>query len=145
MKEKLKRLMVQLFHFLVVSGIGWLMDFGLYTLIAKFTEIPVEYGNMISGIPALTFVFLVSTRKIFEKSAGKMPLWGKYIIYFVYQMVLLSLVSHLCGMLFGIYQRVLPREWDIAEIYLKIFSKICITPVTMICNFCVMKKLSEKL
>lgn len=143
--KNLKHLISQIIHFLIVSGIGWLIDFGIYTLIAKLTLIPVAYGNMLSGIPALTFVFAVSTRKIFQNRAGKISLWVKYLIYFSYQMILLFLVSHLCEGLFGFYQGVFPVEWNISEIYIKVFSKVCITPITMVCNFCVMKVLSEKI
>lgn len=144
MSERHRKLLEQFIHFLTVSGIGWLIDFGLYTAIGKYTAIPTSWANMISGIPALTFVFCISTRKIFQKTAGRLSIGTKYVIYFMYQMVLLFLVSHLCERLFGIFVRNIPTEYGIDEIYIKLFSKVCITPITMVCNFIVMKFLSEK-
>ena len=144
MRITLRKLLGQFIHFLMVSGIGWLIDFSLYTVMGKYTRIPPAWANMISGIPALTFVFCISTRKIFQKAEDGLPTGIKYVIYFMYQMVLLFLVSHLCEFIFDVFVGIIPQEYRIGEIYIKLISKVCITPITMICNFIVMKLLSEK-
>lgn len=145
MSISLQKLRRQFIHFLMVSGIGWLIDFGLYTVLGKYTTIPPAWANMLSGIPALTFVFYISTRKIFQKADKGFPISIKYVIYFLYQMVLLLFVSYLCELLFGFFSGIILPEYDIDEIFIKLFSKVCITPITMVCNFIVMKLLSEKL
>ena len=73
---------MQISKFLVISGTGWLIDFLIYLLLTIKLNFDVGYSNFISGIPALTFVFLVSTRKIFEYNTEGFSLKRKYSIYF---------------------------------------------------------------
>ena len=49
----------------MVSGVGWVIDFGIYTLLTGPMSFPVALSNYISSVPAITFVFFVSTRKMF--------------------------------------------------------------------------------
>ncbi|WP_312702499.1 hypothetical protein [Sedimentibacter sp.] len=141
----MKSLLKQILSFLAVSGTGWLMDFCIFILLTTYFEFNVGYSNFISGIPALTFVFLVSTRKIFAKNAEGFSLKTKYVLYFTYQMVLIASISS-----FGQWLYILLCEQSIVLQfglfpYLKIICKIIITPITMTINFIVMKLLSEKL
>ncbi len=136
--------MQQIFKFLLVSSTGWLIDFSVYLLLTEKLNFPVGYSNFISGIPALTFVFFISTRKIFGNNINGISLKKKYIIYFVYQMLLVALVS-----IIGQYIYVGITKSNLYNLYiikynLKIIVKIIITPITMILNFCVMKILSER-
>ncbi|MDR3598280.1 GtrA family protein [Clostridium sp.] len=135
---------MQIGKFLVVSGTGWLIDFLIYLFLTIKLNFIVGYSNFISGIPALTFVFLVSTRKIFEYNDEGFSLKKKYGIYFLYQMTLIVIVSSLGQILYSIigissfYNNIIIRK------YLKIIIKLIVTPITMVLNFCVMKILSEK-
>lgn len=137
----MKKLIVQFFGFIGISGVGWLIDFTIYTVLTSFTGIPVSFANIISSFPAITLVFLVSTRKIFS-GEGRTPVWVRYIIYVLYQIVLVSLVSVLAGKLAGWLPGILPDGLDGIS---KILAKIIITPVTMTVNFLVMKLMTEKM
>lgn len=136
----MRKILVQFFKFVGISGIGWLIDFTIYTLLTTVFNVPVFYANCISAVPAVTLVFLVSTKKIFQKS-HKLPLIVKYIVYLLYQFVLLVFVSSVCSWL---------ADWIIASFngqydsVAKIAAKILITPITMIMNFFVMKIMVEK-
>lgn len=44
-------------YFTVISGIGWCIDFGVFSLLGIYVGIPVAYANMLSSLPAITFVF----------------------------------------------------------------------------------------
>lgn len=141
----MKKLFKQILSFLAVSGTGWLIDFGMFWLLTTFLQFNVAYANIISCIPSLTFVFLMATHKIFKKNRTRVPVWGKYIIYFIYQMVLVFCISWVGQWLFDSLSTTALMDIPFLAVNLKLFCKICITPITMIINFCVMKILSEKL
>lgn len=138
----------KLFHqfktFLFTSGIGWIIDFSLYSIFTTFLGISVLYANMISSIPAVTFVFIVSIRKTFSNNTTNISLKQKYFIYIIYQFMLLLIISNLGQWLFDI-MKTIPWIVRILDGYIKVFIKLIITPVTMTINFLVMKGLIEKL
>lgn len=140
----IKNLVNQIVKFLLVSGTGWLMDFSIYLLLTGKLNFTVGYSNFISGIPALTFVFFISTKKIFKQNIKGISLKKKYSIYFLYQIILIAMVSWIGQFLYSSISISELYEIFIINKYLKIFIKVIITPVTMSLNFCVMKILSEK-
>jgi len=128
--------------FTIISGIGWCMDFGLFSLLSIYAGVPVSYANILSSIPAVTFVFCFATRHIFKTRAGGMSLKQKYVVYLVYQLILVTSVSYLA---LWLYDYLAVTEFFAGlDSLLKILVKFLITPITMICNFCVMKILAER-
>lgn len=138
--KRLKLLLIQFIKFLFVSGTGWIIDFGLYSILTEIFELQILYSNILSSILAITFVFVVSTKKIFKENKKGLSTKQKYLIYFVYQVVLIFLVSIL-GQI--VYINLIKN--GISYSLLKIVIKIMITPITMIMNFFVIKYLAEKL
>lgn len=136
----LKKLLKQFMKFLFVSGTGWLIDFSLYLIFVNVLKYEVFYSNILSSIPAITFVFIISVKKIFKKKENGISIRKKYIIYFLYQMLLIFLISLLGQSLYLILV-----ENNMEARIIKIIIKIIITPITMIINFFVMKFLTEKL
>lgn len=139
-----KVILNQIIKFIFISGIGWLIDFTVYLFLTIKLNFIVGYSNFISGIPAITFVFLLSTKKIFEAKSEGISLKKKYCIYFLYQVFLMLTVSTIGELLYrSIYSSnvfLIIKESN----YLKIITKIMLTPITMLLNFCVMKLLVEK-
>lgn len=136
----MKKLIIQFFKFLLISGTGWLIDTTIYTILTVILKYNVIFSNILSSIPAITFVFFVSTRKIFLTHIGKFSLNQKYLIYILYQIILITTVSIIGQILYNISENLLSNK----EL-LKIIIKLTITPITMITNFFVMKFLAEKL
>lgn len=136
----MKKLIIQFFKFLLISGTGWLIDTTIYTILTIILKYNVIFSNILSSIPAITFVFFVSTRKIFLTHIGKFSLKQKYLIYILYQIILITTVSIIGQILYNISENLLSNK----EL-LKIIIKLTITPITMITNFFVMKFLAEKL
>ena len=136
----LRKLLNQFIRFLFVSGTGWLIDFSLYFIFTNILKYEVFYSNILSSIPAITIVFIVSVKKIFKKKENGISIRKKYIIYFLYQMLLIFLISLLGQSLYLILV-----ENNMEARIIKIIIKIIITPITMIINFFVMKFLTEKL
>ena len=137
----MRKLITQIIKFIGISGLGWLLDFSIYTVLTTFAGVPVFYANMMSSIPSVTMVFLVSTRKIFV-NGGRLPVWAKYIVYLAYQLVLIFLVSAAASRLAPWIANLFDGQF--ANIS-KILAKILITPITMTLNFIVMKFMTERL
>ena len=92
-ESPLRQLLRQILRFLGLSGIGWLMDFTVYTLLSLRME-NLALVNVLSSLVGASFVFVFSTRFVFRDS-HRIPLWLKYAIYIVYQLVLIWLISKL--------------------------------------------------
>lgn len=142
-KEKIKKILKQFISFLMISGVGWLIDFTIYFLLTHFADLKVIFANILSSIPAITYVFLMSNKNIFKNKESKIGLKTKYLIYFGYQLILLLCISSLGEFLYSKLVNIVAGS--ILLNYLKMFIKVLITPITMTMNFIVMKNLIEKL
>jgi putative flippase GtrA len=134
--------------FIVISGIGWIIDFGIYTLLTSIIRLSVIYSNIISAVPAVTFVFIFSTRKIFKNSVKRITLKEKYILFLIYQVILVTTISIFAEYLYNNMKasNVLDiNNLDFIYQNLKLTVKLMITPITLLCNFIFMKVLVEKL
>ncbi len=136
----MKELLLQAIKFFGISGLGWILDFVVY--IALCLIIPEKFiNNCISSWLAVTFVFLFSTRAVFE-SKSKIPLTIKYIIFILYQIALVCFISRILVYIDGVITQ------NITFLYINnyafIIAKIVVTPISMILNFLVMKFLIEK-
>ena len=139
--KKFKKLFSQFIKFLFVSGVGWLIDFCLYVVLTIEFNLKVFYANIFSSIPAISYVFLISTKKIFTKShRNNLTVIQKYIIYFIYQLLLIFLISIVAQNLY-----ILVGKYNLNFKMMRIIIKILVTPVTMTINFFVIKYLAEKL
>ena len=134
------KLMAKFIRFIGISGMGWIIDFVLFTLLTGVFRLPVALSNYISSIPAITLVFFLSTHKLFVCRPNGLSLRAKYLLYVVYQFLLLTAVSFLAQWLAVVLPLSLPFLSGLA----KPASKILITPITMICNFFALKYLAEK-
>lgn len=129
--------------FVVVSGIGWLIDLSVFFLLTNQFALNVFYSNILSSIPGFTFVFVVSTNKIFKKDTSNLSLKQRYLIYFIYQIILVLTVSLIGQLLFQVSCSFF-ESFNITVSNTKFIVKILITPITIVCNFFVMRYLIEK-
>lgn len=141
----MNKLSRQFISFIAISGIGWLIDFSVYLILIKFFTFSIKYANMISAVPAVTFVFFVSVRKTFIQKQSRIRLGYKYLIYFFYQIILLLCVSWTAQMMFDCFLQSLWVHYTILLSNAKILVKLLITPITMTINFFVMKGIIEKI
>lgn len=137
----MKLLFSQAIRFLGLSGIGWLLDFSTFSVLEYFRSNPA-LNNFISSLVGLTFVFIFASGKVFRNSTH-IPIMWKYLIYLVYQLVLITLMSRFLAAI---------NTWITVSITASfivslspMISKIAITPITLLLNFFVMKNLIEKL
>lgn len=133
------KLLKQALKFIGVSGIGWIIDFIIYNIFLSLFKINVDIANMISSLCGVTFVFIVSTRKIFINNNN---IKIKYIIYIAYQIVLILTASHIMLL---IKEYLFNYNINLINKYINIIVKLIITPFTMLINFVVTKYLIEKI
>ena len=141
----MKKLLNKFLKFVLVSGVGWVLDFGIFTLLTGLLGWPVVGSNYLSSLVAVTFVFSVSTRKILSNRAEGHSPRLKYLVDVAYQLALVTAVSFLAQWL----HEALGRWQVIAALPIlaentKLLAKILITPITMICNFFVLRQISER-
>ena len=138
-----KRLWTKIWQFLITSGFGFILDFSVYTILTSVFDLRVFIANILSSIVGATFSFIVSTHKVFETRKSRIPLFFKYILYIIYQIILIIFVSVLGDRLdVTIMQNI---NFPLIRQYHKLFCKMLITPITMTCNFIVMRTISEKI
>lgn len=137
----MKLLFSQAIQFFGLSGIGWLLDFSTFSMLEYFRENPA-LNNFISSFVGLTFVFIFASGKVFRNSTH-IPIMWKYLIYLVYQLVLITLMSRFLAVI-NTWITVNATASFIVSLS-PMISKITITPITMLLNFFVMKHLIEKL
>jgi putative flippase GtrA len=138
----MKKLFEQIIKFIGISGIGWIFDFIIFNILSLVMPY-VEFANMISSLLAVTFVFIFSVKNTFKQRENGIPIKAKFVIYIVYQIILITMVSYL---LKGISTEIISISilGDIRD-YANVIAKILITPVTMALNFIVMKYVIEKM
>lgn len=137
----MKRLFYQAIKFIGLSGIGWILDFCTYTGMG-FISSNLVINNIVSSWVGVTFVFLFATRKVFENS-NKISLKWKYLIYILYQCVLIFFISKLLNVINSAILDSITIEFIIK--FSSIIAKIIVTPITMVLNFFVMKGVIEKI
>ena len=137
----MRKLFKQAIRFVGISGIGWILDFSTYNLLGLVSD-KLFLNNVISSWVGVSFVFMFATRKVFQNNS-KISLKWKYIIYIVYQCILIFFSSKLLSLIAA----VIVNNIDIAIIITlaSMIAKILVTPVTMILNFFVMKGIIEKI
>ena len=140
-KKGMPLLLRQAVRFVGLSGVGWLLDMCVYTVLSLMMKDLVTV-NIISSLVGASFVFAFSTRFVFRDS-HRIPLGWKYAIYIVYQLLLIWLISHLLARVNEGILLLFESGWIRRSAAL--LSKIIVTPVTMTVNFFAMKGVIEKL
>lgn len=137
----MKELLIKGLKFIGFSGIGWLIDTTIYMILTSIFKLNIDISNIFSSLVGVTFVFIMSTRKIFV-SRSKINIKIKYLIYVIYQVILIITVSKLMLLLKSVITLL---NIELINKYINIIVKIIITPFTMVINFIVMKLLIEKI
>lgn len=132
--------MKKAFKFVFISGLGFIIDFIIYNILTLLFNVNVDLSNMISSMVGVTFVFFTSTKKVFENNTQKISLKVKYLIYVVYQLLLIFLASKVMLLL---KNYLVTFDISLLTQYASIIVKIFITPFTLTINYFVMKYLTK--
>ncbi len=127
--EPFLRLLRQALLFAGVSGVGWLIDFTIFTSLTLNGAHP-GLANFASSCAGVSFVYFMSVRRIFLYQ-GRF-LWLKWIVYLAFQATLIGCVS-------------LVITWASARFPLPPYVfKVAVTPFTLAINFLFMKALTSR-
>jgi putative flippase GtrA len=83
-------LLQKLARFALVSGLGLVIDVGVFLLLLEFS-LRTGYANLVSAATAVTFVYFVSTRHVFAYH-GRF-LMHLFAVYAVYQIAAVTAAS----------------------------------------------------
>jgi putative flippase GtrA len=83
--------------FVLVSGVGWVLDLLSYTCLTLAAGFPAGYANFISSMVGVTYVWMVALNRLFGKGGyGKsifLPIyWGYQALSILGYSLLISLV-----------------------------------------------------
>lgn len=84
----------RLLRFAGVSGAGLALDYTVYTILCA-GGIAAGWANLVSAALAVTFVFVVSARRIFEAPSGFLV--KPFVLYAAYQTIAVSMTSAAVG------------------------------------------------
>lgn len=118
-------------RFALISGLGWLIDFSVFSLLCQ--HLPVYVANLIGASLAVLFVFFASLRPVFLYTGHQTS--RKLLHYIAYQVVAIWLASWLIDALSTVLD---PLAWA------PIVAKIMVTPLTFAANFSFMRWLSGR-
>jgi putative flippase GtrA len=132
--------MLRVIKFVFVSGLGFFIDFVLYSILIRLINVDIFIVSLFTSLVGVTFVFFTSTKKVFETNVANIPLKYKYLIYVVYQIILILICSEIIVYLNGVFET---SSISIVSKYSKELAKLCIPPVTLTINYFVMKKITK--
>ncbi len=132
--------MLRVIKFVFVSGLGFFIDFVLYSILIRLINLDIFVISLFTSLVGVTFVFFTSTKKVFENNTANIPLKYKYLIYVIYQIILILVCSKIIVYLNGIFET---SSVTLISKYSKELAKLCIPPVTLTINYFVMKKITK--
>ncbi len=127
--------------FAFISGAGWILDIVIFSLLLKNSLLDISFSNKVSSFIALTFVWFVSTRRIFNV---KGRILSRFLLfYWFYQCCSIYFYSNIIS-----YFSLIIQKFQFNEIILltpPILSKLILTPFNLITNFYFSKFLTSKI
>lgn len=127
--------------FVVVSGVGWLLDMAAYSLLANLFDTPPFAANFVSSYVGVTFVWIVSLRRVFDVSNKYNK--GYLLIYWLYQFV--SVFAYSQGIHWVAAACTANIPVGITPALGTILPKIFITPFNLFTNFLFMRYLTGRI
>lgn len=138
---------VRVHRFAMVSGLGWCMDLLIMSTLV-WGGVQTFGANIVSAGLAITFVFLVSQKRIFLHDGHLIG--RRFFYYCLWQLVAVPLASLLIAELVPLIGRspILPLTHMLLpgkeKVLLSVLSKGMVTPVTLYANYLFMTWLLER-
>lgn len=127
------------FGFILVSGIGWLLDLLSYTGLTQFGAVPPGYANFASSMVGVTYVWMVALNRLFGKGG-----YGKSIylpVYWGYQAVSIFVYSIMISLVVGATFNIWLSQ--LTHLPVALVAKILLTAPNLITNFVFMSFLTK--
>ena len=125
--------------FVLISGVGWLLDIASYTALAQLLDVAPAYANFASSMVGVTYVWLVSLNKLFDRreygASIYLPIyWGYQALSILVYSALIALVAE---------SAINVQLSELLGISYVILAKIIITFPNLLTNFVFMFALTK--
>jgi putative flippase GtrA len=125
-------------RFIVTSGLGWSIDFALFSALSfLFPQTPFV-ANLVSASAAATFVFAISYARIFQRGGDDFFVrLSRYLLFQLFSILISS-------MLIAITAAALAKLNLLEDGWLAMIAKIIVTPLSLLANFFVARHIIER-
>ncbi len=127
--------------FVLISGFGWLFDMATYTVLVNLFDAPPFAANFASSYVGVTFVWLVSLRRLFDVNKGYNK--GYLLIYWLFQFISISAYSQGIHWVAAAVAPNIPAA--VPPELAKCLPKVLITPFNLFTNFLFMRYLTGRM
>lgn len=127
------------FGFILISGVGWLLDILSYAALSQIVGVAPAYANFISSMIGVTYVWIIALNRLFNR-----PEHGKSIylpIYWGYQGVSILTYSGIISAVAA--SAVSAKIGEILGLPFGFVAKIVITGPNLLTNFIFMTILTR--
>lgn len=127
--------------FLLISGVGWLLDFTSYTVMTQWAELAPAPANFISSMIGVTYVWIVALGRLFNRGDYGRSIY--LLVYWGYQAGSILAYSALIGVIFSSGLNV----WVAQSLGLpaEVLAKVLLTPPNLVTNFVFMSVLTRRM
>lgn len=127
------------FGFVLISGVGWLLDFSSYTALTQLLGLASSKANFISSMVGVTYVWIVAVGRLFRRKNDGVPIY--LMIYWAYQAVSISGYS----LLIAAIAASAANLWmsSLLGAPAALVAKIILTPINLLTNFVFMSFLTR--
>lgn len=123
------QIIINFFKYFYVSLIGLSLDVVIYYTLVHIFGIEVFFANLISSFCAISFVYIMSTKRIFNKQSSV----SSYTIYIIYHVISINIYSYLVSYIHCQYE------------FSPLISKSLTIPISFVTNFLFMILLIKQL
>jgi putative flippase GtrA len=125
--------------FVLVSGVGWLLDLVSYTALTQVAHLAPAYANFISSMVGVTYVWMIALNRLFGKGD-----YGKSLflpVYWSYQAA--SILAY--SLLIGLAVSTGFTLWlsQLSHLPPAVVAKILLTAPNLVTNFIFMSFLTK--
>ncbi|MCT7593193.1 GtrA family protein [Aliarcobacter butzleri] len=113
------QIIINFFKYFYVSLIGLSLDVVIYYTLLHIFGMEVFFANLISSFCAISFVYIMSTKEIFDKQGSILS----YAIYIIYHIISINIYSYLVSYIHYQYG------------FNPLISKAVTVPLSFITNF----------
>jgi putative flippase GtrA len=137
-----RSLFVSFLRFGGLSGLGWLLDFGLLFALVRWAHLPVFTANLISATTAATIVFLLSRKLVFRAESTFVLM--RVLVYCGYTLIIIVLASIAMKYVVLVIASASGRyHLLLAPATCALVAKVIVTPANFLLNFVVARFTSE--
>jgi putative flippase GtrA len=123
------QIIINFFKYFYVSLVGLSLDVLIYYTLVHIFGMEVFFANLMSSFSAISFVYIMSTKKIFDKQSSI----SSYTLYIIYHLISINIYSYLVSSIHVQYG------------FSPLMSKAVTVPLSFITNFIFMSVLANYL